>query len=207
MKLKYALLGGLFSSLSILAPVSAQDNAPDGHILNLTDVDIMILIEDVGTITGNSFVVHPDVRANVNVSSPTPLSTRGVFEVFLATLRVHGYAAVPEGRNVYRIVPEELASLEANGRGAPDGVFFTEVFRLDHFNAVEAAKLVQPLLGPQGKVNASNTSNAVIIVERRSNIERVRRILSELDLDQTTTRTVKLTSMSVTEMQLSLIHI
>ena len=201
MKLRYALLGGLFSSLSILAPVSAQDNTPDGHILNLTDVDIMILIEDVGTITGNSFVVHPDVRANVNVSSPTPLSTRGVFEVFLATLRVHGYAAVPEARNVYRIVPEELASLEANGRGAPDGVFFTEVFRLDYFNAVEAAKLVQPLLGPQGKVNASNTSNAVIIVERRSNIERVRRILSELDLDQTTTRTVKLTSMSVTEMQ------
>lgn len=201
MKLRYALLAGLLSGVSLLPGALAQDTAPQGHIINLNDVDIMILIEDVGTITGNAFVVHPDVRANVNVTSPTPLSTREVFNLFLATLRVHGYAAIPEGRNVYRIIPEALASFESSNQTRGEGVFFTEVFRLDNFNAVEAAKLIQPLLGPLGKVNASNTSNAVIVVERRKNLEQIRLLISQIDEDQTVTRTVALKTVPVTEMQ------
>lgn len=201
MKLKYALLAGAFSGLVVSSAAIAQTPPADAHLINLTDVDITTLIEDVGSITGYAFVIHPDVRANVNVTTPVPLSTREVFQLFLSTLRAYGYAAIPEGRDIYRIVPEAVAAVEGATRARGDNAFTTEVFRLDHTSAVEAAKMIKPLLGPFGQVSASPASNALIVVEYGSGLSRIRSLIQQLDEDHSVTKTINLKTIPVGEMQ------
>ena len=81
------------------------------HILNFEDVEL-------STVTGYTFVVHPEARTKrITVSSTTPLTRQQVFDVFLSSLRVHGFTAIPAGKATYRIVPEQSAVGEA-GMGA-----------------------------------------------------------------------------------------
>ncbi|MEL7393356.1 MAG: type II secretion system protein GspD, partial [Pseudomonadota bacterium] len=104
------------------------------HVLSLNDVDITALIDDVSIITGYTFILHPDVRrTKVTVMSQAPMDTEEVFQVFLSTLRVHGFAAVPAGRGVYRIVPEQMAIGDAAVSGTGPNAFITQVFKLDNF--------------------------------------------------------------------------
>ena len=104
-------------ALSLCSPLAfAEMNSPQAarHVLSLNDVEITALIDDVSIITGYTFILHPDVRrTKVTVMSQSPMSTDDVFQVFLSTLRVHGFAAVPSGKGVYRILPEQTAIGEA----------------------------------------------------------------------------------------------
>lgn len=208
MKLKIALFAGILIGLGMVLPgvsskafAQVSDDEDPRHIISLSDVDIQILIDDVSIITGYTFNVHPGVRGNVTVTSQVPMSTRDVFQVFLSTLRVNGYAAVPFGRNFYNIVPEEVAVLEGNAQSGNSNRFETAVIRLDHFSAVEAAKMIKPLLGPQGQVTASPASNAIIVVEYGSNLSRVRALIGEIDEDRSVTKTIALQTVAAAEMQ------
>ena len=203
-----AVLSGL------IAPVGQQAFADDlgettiradgtsVHVMNLKDVDISVLIDDVSAITGHTFVVHPSVRGRVTVSSQTPLTDREVFQVFLSTLRVHGFTAIPSRGGVYKVVPEQSASSEAAlARSSVVGdQFETAVIRLRNFDATEAAKMIKPITNPQGQLTASASSNTLIVVDYAANISRVRKVVAEIDEDQSQTLTIPLTNVSSTEM-------
>ena len=180
----------LLSAIAMIAfaahSAQAEMKSPQAsrHVLSLDDVDITALIDDVSIITGYTFILHPDVaRTRVTVLSQAPMTTDEVFQVFLSTLRVHGFAAIPAGRGVYRIVPEQLAVGEAGVVNAGPNTFVTEVFQLDSFGAVEAAQMVKPLVDAQGQVVANSRSNSLIVVDYASNMGRIRDIVAGLDKD------------------------
>lgn len=172
------------------------------HIINLKDVEISALIDDVSTITGYTFVVHPSVRGKVTVSSQTPLSTDEVFQVFLSTLRVHGFAAVPGANGVYKIVPEQSATAEAALARADVGgdLVETAVFKLGNVDSVEAAQMIKPVTNPQGQVTTSANTNSLIVVDYAANIARVRKILAQIDEDRSSISTVALENTPAKEM-------
>ncbi|MEL6257917.1 MAG: type II secretion system secretin GspD [Pseudomonadota bacterium] len=204
-----AAVGGVLN----VGPAFADDTLTPGamnatvdpsqrHIVSLKNVDIAILIEDVSAITGYTFVVHPSVSGDVTVVSQTPLTTREVFQVFLSTLRVQGYAAVPGANGVFKIVPEQSATAEAalvNPAVAGDQIE-TAVFKFDNMNAVEAARMIKPVTNPQGQVVASQASNAVIVVDYAANISRVRQLAGQLDQDRSSIVTLPLNNAGAEEM-------
>ncbi|MEL6322989.1 MAG: type II secretion system secretin GspD [Pseudomonadota bacterium] len=201
MRRRLAVLAATCLAAATPLPAVAQVTSEAQHVINLADVEITALIDDVAMLTGYTFIVHPSVSGRVTVSSQTELSTGDLFQVFLSTLRVQGYSAIPDGQGVYRIVPEESAAAEgALGGRAPSG-FVTQAFKLDHFSAVEAAKMVKPLLGAQGRVVASPASNILIVVEYGSNMGTVRSLVNSIDLDDTVTRTLALKAVPVAEME------
>ncbi|MCR9225286.1 MAG: type II secretion system secretin GspD [Hyphomonas sp.] len=183
----------------------AEMNSPQAarHVLSLNDVEITALIDDVSIITGNTFILHPDVRrTKVTVMSQAPMTTNEVFQVFLSTLRVHGFAAIPAGRGVYRIVPEQSAIGEAGVRNTGPNAFITEVFKLDNFSAIEAAQMVKPLVDAQGQVVANARSNTLVLVDYSSNMPRLREIVSGLDADdRTKVETLELRNVPAREVQ------
>ncbi len=203
-----AVLGGIMVPVGQhaiaddLGETSVRADGSTAHVMNLKDVDISVLIDDVSAITGHTFVVHPSVRGRVSVSSQTPLSQREVFQVFLSTLRVHGFTAIPSRGGVYKVVPEQSASAEAAlARSSVTGdQFETAVLRLRNFDAAEAAKMIKPITNPQGQLSASSSSNTLIVVDYAANISRVRKVISEIDEDRTQTATLPLANMSATEM-------
>ncbi len=172
------------------------------HVLSLDDVEITALIDDVSIITGYTFILHPDVgRTRVTVLSQAPMTTDEVFQVFLSTLRVHGFAAIPAGKGVYRVVPEQLAVGEASAVGGGPNSFVTQIFRLDSFGAVEAAQMVKPLVDAQGTVVANTRSNSIVVVDYASNMDRIRDVVNTLDNDdRTEVQTLALKSVPAKEM-------
>ncbi|MEO1406737.1 MAG: secretin N-terminal domain-containing protein, partial [Pseudomonadota bacterium] len=199
------LIAASVLALGAQSLATAEMNSPQAsrHVLSLNDVEITALIDDVSIITGYTFVLHPDVRrTKVTVMSQAPMTTNEVFEVFLSTLRVHGFAAVPAGRSVYRIVPEQMAIGEASAPGTGPNAFITQVFKLDNFSAVEAAQMVKPLVDAQGQVVANARSNTLVLVDYASNLPRLREIVEGLDnSDQTRVETLELRNVPAREVQ------
>lgn len=203
--LKKLVVSTAASALLALAPAVGEMNSPTAarHVLSLNDVEITALIDDVSIITGKTFVLHPDVRrTKVTVMSQTPMTTDEVFQVFLSTLRVHGFAAIPAGRGVYRVVPEQSAVGEALTSSSGANGFMTEILRLDNFSAVEAAQMVKPIVDAQGQVVANARSNTLIVVDYASNMPRVRNIVAGLDkAGEANIQTLQLATVPAREMR------
>ncbi|MEQ9315917.1 MAG: type II secretion system secretin GspD [Henriciella sp.] len=198
------LLAACAATALLASTAQAEMQSPQAarHVLSLDDVEITALIDDVSIITGYTFILHPDVaRTRVTVLSQSPMTTDEVFQVFLSTLRVNGFAAIPAGKGVYRVVPEQLAVGEAGVYAAGPNAFITEIFRFDSFGAVEAAQMIKPLVDAQGQVVANTRSNSVVVVDYASNMPRIRDIVEQLDADdRTQVETLALTSVPSKEM-------
>ena len=194
-----------FGSVLALPVANAQVDTPreQRHRINLDDVELTDLIEDVSILTGYTFIVHPQVRGRVTVTSQTPLTTQEVFDVFLSTLRVHQFVAVPAGDRTYRIVPEATASATASipTMGVNGESFVTQILRLNYFSAVEAAQMINPVLNPSGQVIANRNSNTLVVVDYASNMSRIREIVRQLDEDQSTVQTLALQNVPAGEME------
>ncbi|WP_293611100.1 type II secretion system secretin GspD [Ponticaulis sp.] len=194
-----------FGSVLAMPVANAQVDTPreQRHRINLDDVELTDLIEDVSILTGYTFIVHPQVRGRVTVTSQTPLTTQEVFDVFLSTLRVHQFVAVPAGDRTYRIVPEATASATASipTMGVNGESFVTQILRLNYFSAVEAAQMINPVLNPSGQVIANRNSNTLVVVDYASNMSRIREIVRQLDEDQSTVQTLALQNVPAGEME------
>lgn len=208
-KLAFALAGSmtvpLFAVGQTIGPseaVISQASLDQKHIMNLRDVEMSVLIDDVSSVTGYTFIVHPSVRGKVTVSSQSPLSTDEVFQVFLSTLRVNGFAAVPAAGGAFKIVPENTATSEAALalRSVTGDQFETAVLTLNNFEAVEAARMIKPIINSQGQVTASANSNKLIVVDYAANLARIRAVVGEIDQDRSIIETIGLDNVSAAEM-------
>ncbi len=189
-------------SAAQLATAQAPAASEDKHVLKLDDVELNTLIADVSMLTGYTFITHPDVRkVRVSVVSQTPMSTADVFEVFLTTLRIQGFTAIPAGRDTYRIIPESIASSEAPSSGRGGNAFVTEIIRLDHANAMDVAQQIKPVLDSQGQIAANANTNTLIIVDYASNLQRVRGLIQTIDKDPSAMETVALRNVPALEME------
>ncbi|MEZ6000860.1 type II secretion system secretin GspD [Hyphomonas sp.] len=203
MKLKSVLSAALFAAAAPSAFALAGESSPEPsrHIMNFDDVELSALIADVSTVTGYTFIVHPDARTKrVTVSSSTPLTRDQVFDVFLSALRVHGFTAVPAGRSTYRIVPERQAVSDASTSVSGSNTFTTEIFALKHSSARDVAAVIKPLIAEQGQVVANNASNTLVVVDYASNLPRLRAMLKQIDSDPSITQTISLKNIPAREM-------
>ncbi len=203
MRIRTALTSLMLAASAPSAFALAGDAPADTsrHVMNFDDVELSALIADVSTVTGYTFIVHPDARTKrVTVSSSTPLTKDQVFDVFLSALRVHGFTAVPAGRSTYRIVPEESAVSEAGLTSASVNGFTTEIIALKHSNALEAAKVLKPMLDAQGQIVANISSNTIVLVDYASNLPRLREMVKQIDVDPSVTETISLKNMPAREL-------
>ena len=180
------LLGTAIAAGGLPVPAGSAAHAQE-HTLNFRNAEIQAFIDDVSIVTGYTFIVDPEVRGQVTITSQTPLTEAEVFQVFLATLRTHGYAAVRTGPGVYQILPEtEGARAGAPTRGERDGdVFLTSVVRLNNVSAREAIRSVGPLVSQSGAVNASDAGNLVVIVDYASNVQAIEDVLRSMAVSYT----------------------
>ncbi|HRX69810.1 MAG: type II secretion system secretin GspD [Candidatus Competibacteraceae bacterium] len=171
-----ALLGGFLALPALAAPVT----------LNLKDADINALVESMSVLTGKNFIVDPRVKGRVTIISSKPMDEKELYEVFLAVLGVHGFAAVP-GDKVIKIVPAAGAKQESvptvdQTRGiAPDQVV-TRVIQVQNVSAAQIVPILRPLIPPQGHLAAYTPTNVLIISDNASNVERIASIISRIDL-------------------------
>ncbi|WP_174273332.1 type II secretion system secretin GspD [Sphingomonas bacterium] len=177
------LLGALLAAPT-LAQVPAAPAAPPiagqagDIVVNMHDVEIAAVAEQISRLTGRTLILDPQVRGTVNVTSATPLSAQGVWELFQSVLRVHGFTAVKAGR-AWRIVPQADAVREPASIAA--GPVTTRLIRLRNVAPETAARIFRPLIAQFGSLEALTNPNAIVVTDYADNIARIERLAAALD--------------------------
>lgn len=178
--------------------------AADDHIINMQDVDIKAFIENVGIVTGRTFVIDPRVNGKVNIVSEKPLNDPEVFAVFKEVLRVHGYTVIRAANGEYRVTLLQGAAQDApfseSGNGI-NGQFATTILRVPEGKAAEAARLIKPVMHSQGQVSANPDGNIVVVTDFAENLRKARAIVDAMGSGGNVRKMVQLTQLSVLDAQ------
>ena len=178
--------------------------AADDHIINMQDVDIKAFIENVGIVTGRTFVIDPRVNGKVNIVSEKPLNDPEVFAVFKEVLRVHGYTVIRAANGEYRVTLLQGAAQDApfseSGNGI-NGQFATTILRVPEGKAAEAARLIKPVMHSQGQVSANPDGNIVVVTDFAENLRKARAIVEAMGTGGNVREMVQLTQLSVLDAQ------
>lgn len=171
--------------LWLLLPLAAMaQNAEQTWKVNLKDADIRAFVTQVADITGYSFVIDPRVKGKVTVLSNAPMNQSEIYDMFLSVLQVHGFAAIP-GDEVIKIVQQNDAKQSAENVGRFDQVpseqLITRVIQINNADALELVPILRPMVAQYGHLAGVAAANALIISDHFANIQRIERIVRDLD--------------------------
>ncbi len=177
----------LLSSLLLSLVITIQPAGAAPVTLNLKNADINALVASVSEITGKNFIVDPRVKGRVSVISSKPMDDKEIYEVFLAILGVHGFAAIP-GDKVIKIVPaagakqENIPTLDGREEDSEADQVVTRVIQLQNASAAQIVPILRPLIPPQGHLAAYAPTNVLIVSDTAGNVERIANIIRRVDL-------------------------
>ncbi|WP_171909979.1 type II secretion system secretin GspD [Aquisalimonas asiatica] len=173
-------------SVGLLSAAVAQDDAVDVDsddrvTLNLQEADITALINTVADVTGRNFIIDPRVRGTVTVVTSEPMDEDALYRVFLSILETHGFATIPTG-DIIKIVPDATAKQLATGESpeAP-GDMVTAVMHVENVPVAQLVPILRPLVPQEGHLAAYPPANALIISDRAGNMERIQRLVDDVD--------------------------
>ncbi len=164
------------------APMAASDDK--AVTLNFVNADLPAVIKAAAEITGRDVLIDPRVTGTVTIITPKPVPRSLVWSIMLSAIRAQGFTAVGSEAGVARIVPEADAKFfggpVGRQRGAGDQIV-TEVFVLENERAQQLVPVLRPLMSPNNVVNAAPAANALIVTDYAENLERIRRVIAEVD--------------------------
>ncbi len=152
--------------------------------VNFNDTDIQDVIKSIAGLTGKTIIIDPKVRGPIKVINTRPLNAKELYELFLASLDVHGFTAVESG-NIVRVVMNRDARqfaipTESNVKERDD-LYITQVIPLKNTSAAKILAALRPLVPQYGHLTTYEPSNALIITDTRANAARISELVVQLD--------------------------
>jgi general secretion pathway protein D len=173
--------------------------------MDFTDVDLPVLIKFISEQTRKNFIFDERIQGKVTIISPRRISLDEAYNVFLSVLHVKGFATVEQDGTI-KIIPigsarQESLPTETDGSREPGSKIITRLIPLQYVDVTEIVTLLTPMVSKDGLLTSFPASNTLIIIDSRSNIDRVMRILAEIDKEGTGNilRIVPVKNASVTE--------
>jgi len=169
---------------------SAPDTAASSDqfvSIDFNDVDINVFIKFMSELTGTNFVVDQRVKGKVTIISPSKISLKEAYKVFESVLEVHGYTTVQSGE-IVKIVPSPDArskSIETRLReeaADPADSIVTQLVPLKYADPEEIKRLFTPMISKSSVILAYQPTNILIITDVQSNIQRLLKILKQIDI-------------------------
>ena len=173
---KYKIL-----SLALLSISSVF--AQDSFILNYEDVDIKKVTQDIAQFSKKTIILDPRVKGKITIYSNANLNREQVWDVYLRTIQVNGFSAILED-GFLRVVPENEATRD-NTEDFSGGSFETAVIPLKNRSTDEILPMIKPITGRQSHLSSIPSVNSILLVDRVSNVERIRDLLNNLDKNNT----------------------
>ena len=187
-----AFVATLATALIVAAAtvVAAEDviEEPETWTINSPSVDMMQFITQIAQITGKTFVIDPRIKGTVSVISQAALDKDEVYDLLLSVLRVHSIGAVPIGDGDVVHIVQNLAAVKQSGGavgetpGVPAQEIVTQLIPVQNVEAAELVKILRPMSPQHGHVGAVADRNVIIISDHANNVERLRRVIRELDV-------------------------
>lgn len=166
-----------------LLTLSVQAAGPT-YTVNFKDADIQEVVKYVADTTGKTFIVDPSVKGRIKVISSKEMDGEELYNLFLAVLDVHGYAAIESG-DVTRIVSSKEArslplEVKDTAKRGNDGMI-TQVIQLKNVAASKALPVLRPMVPQHAHMAAYDPSNAIIITDTEANIARLQDVIDRID--------------------------
>ena len=178
--------------------LSIQSHAQETFLLNYQDVDIAKVTQDISKFSKKTLILDPRVKGRISIFSDSILSAEQVWDVYLRTIQVHGFAALSDG-GVVRIVPENEATRDSNESLSQSSIE-TKIFTLKNRAAGEILSQIKPITGRQSHLSSIPSINSILLVDKKSNIERIAQLLEKIDQnDSAAIKIIKLNNLSSVE--------
>ena len=166
--------------------------ADDSFILNYEDVDIKKVTQDIAQFSKKTIILDPRVKGKITIYSNAELDRDQVWNVYLRTLQVNGFSIISED-SFARIIPENEATRDLSIPTKTSGDFETIVIPLTNRSAEEILPMIKPITGRQAHLSSISSINSILLVDRGSNVERVKKLI--LDLDKNNTAKISITKL------------
>ena len=157
--------------------------AQDSFILNYEDVDIKKVTQDIAQFSKKTIILDPRVKGKITIYSNANLNRKQVWDVYLRTIQVNGFSAISED-GFLRVVPENEATRDKS-EDFSSGGFETAVIPLTNRSTEEILPMIKPITGRQSHLSSIPSVNSILLVDRASNVERIRDLLNDLDKNNT----------------------
>jgi general secretion pathway protein D len=167
-------------------PGASRDNLVS---LDFDNVELRVFIKYVSEITGRNFVVDDKVRGRITLISPTKIRVDELEHILESLLELNGFTAVPSG-SVTKIVPlreVKQRGVETDVGRDPRGIppidrMVTHLVPLKYADINEVRNMLTPLISKDGNIAAYGPSNTIILTDLASNINRLVKIIQEVDI-------------------------
>ena len=164
-----------------------NENYPDLiESFDYPNADILDVVKAVSELTGKNFIVDPQVRGKITIIAPSQITVAEAYKAFLSALAINGYTVVPSG-NFLKVKSARNAQRDSietySGNYYPDSdQMITRIIKLKYISADEVNKNLRILPSKDGEMVPYPPTNSIIISDYGSNIDRVMKIIDQLDV-------------------------
>lgn len=150
------------------------------------NVDINDVIHAISELTGKNFIIDPGVRGKITIIAPSKLTVAEAYKAFLSALAINGFTVVPSGGflKVKSARNAQRDSIETySGAYYPNtDQMITRIIHLKHISAEQVNRDLRILPSKDGEMSVYTPTNSIILSDYGSNIDRVMKIIGELDV-------------------------
>lgn len=169
------------AAAGVQGPLSDEDQV----YLNVHDADIKDVIKQISKATGRNFIIDDKIRGKVTIISERPMTREEAYQTFLSALEVAGYTTVKGPANVIKVVSLKDAAkspIPTHVDSTPyTDSFVTRLIPLENISALDMSNAIKDLVSRDGNLFAYPATNTLIITDSGSNIDRIMKIVKELD--------------------------
>jgi len=150
------------------------------------NADIQDIVKAISELTGKNFIIDQGVRGKITIIAPSKITVAEAYKAFLSALAINGYAVVPSG-NFLKIRSARNAQRDSietySGAYFPNSdQMITRIIHLKHISADLVNRDLRILTSKDGEMSIYAPTNSIIISDYGANIERVMKIISQLDV-------------------------
>lgn len=162
-------------------PLAAQ-----GTRLDFRDAPLGDVIRALAQAIGLSAIVSDSSTRRISFSTSAPVTAAELPGILESILETHGLVLVQQGKvaQVYSAEDAPRTGAVQFGMTMPSPVplgLVTQLVPLQSIRADEGAAALKPMLSPSASVEAVARSNALLITDRASNVQRYLEVLRRLD--------------------------
>jgi general secretion pathway protein D len=192
-----AMMAGALISQSLIAPVIAQPRQEDAGEeiakdsnteINVKNAEIASIIRIFSRKLKRNYILDEKVRGKVSIYLPGKVSAEESLRILDSVLALKGFSSVPIGDNIWKIVPSKEArqstipTLTESRPDKPTAAVVTRLVNLKYVNSQDIQQILSQLISGDGLVNAYTGTNSLIIIDSEDNIERLVKLVDELDV-------------------------
>ncbi len=171
----------------LLSPITERIalGAEEKINLDFKEIELPALIQTISELTGKNFIYDDSVKGKVTIISPSEVSLDEAYNLFLTVLNVKGYTVVPSGKanKIIQVRDAKESSLPITTQQTGGEQYVTRLIPLKNVDAtLMATSVLAPLIPKSSNIVAYTPTNTLIVTDSATNIERLVKIVRELDI-------------------------